>query len=118
MILRGGSNVLNFEIKNYMNVTYKKRGLGQSTTRILHLRSGQTLHISHRQKERRKTFPTIMKVIPDPSLSEFKTIPRRKIPVLTVSGLDFPFYFDEDKILETLSFRPQKDDIFVVSFQN
>lgn len=58
-----------------------------------------------------------MKVVPSSTIQcDLNGNPRRKIPVLSVGGLDFPFYFDEDKILETLSFQPEKDDIFVVSF--
>lgn len=56
-----------------------------------------------------------MKDISNSSFCDLNKIERRKIPVLTVCGLDFPFYFDEDKILETFSFKPQEDDIFVVS---
>ena len=41
--------------------------------------------------------------------------PRKRIPVLQVEGLAFPFYFDEEKVRETIFFEAREKDIFIVS---
>lgn len=40
---------------------------------------------------------------------------RKRIPALVVEGLPFPFYFDEEKIRQTIFFQAKADDIFIVS---
>lgn len=39
---------------------------------------------------------------------------RKRIQSLVVEGLAFPFYFDEEKIRQTIFFKAQPDDIFIV----
>lgn len=43
---------------------------------------------------------------------------RKRIPALVVEGLAFPFYFDEEKIRQTIFFQAKPDDIFIVSHFN
>lgn len=40
---------------------------------------------------------------------------RKAVPMLVVNGLGFPFYFDVDKIKETINFQAKANDIFIVS---
>lgn len=40
---------------------------------------------------------------------------RKIIPQLFVGGLGFPFYFDSEKVKETIDFASRERDIFIVS---
>ena len=40
---------------------------------------------------------------------------RKPVPMVVVDGLGFPFYFDIDKIKETINFQAKANDIFIVS---
>lgn len=40
---------------------------------------------------------------------------RKPVPMVVVNGLGFPFYFDVDKIKETINFEAKANDIFIVS---
>ena len=43
------------------------------------------------------------------------SLERKQMPLLWVEGLAFPFYFDEEKIKETIQFKARENDIFIVS---
>lgn len=41
---------------------------------------------------------------------------KKSVPVLQVDSLKLPYYFDDSKVRQALSFEPRSDDIFLVTY--